>query len=209
VLFRLQGASGGVLLMWDRRVVEKIDGCVGEFSVAVSFRNVEDHFAWAFVGVYGPNADGDRRFLWDELAGLLSWWDLPWCIGGDFNVTCFSSERSSEARMCPAMLEFSDFIYEQGLMDIPLVGGSFTWSSNRDPPSWSRIDRFLVSPSWESQFPDLLQKRLPRLCSDHFPILLDCGGIPGAKRYFKFENMWLKSEGFVDRVKLWWSSYHF
>jgi len=19
--------------------------------------------------------------LWDELAGLLSWWNLPWCIG--------------------------------------------------------------------------------------------------------------------------------
>jgi hypothetical protein len=31
----------------------------------------------------------DRRLLWDELAGLLNWWDLPWCIGGDFNVTQF------------------------------------------------------------------------------------------------------------------------
>jgi hypothetical protein len=38
---------------------------------------------------------------------------------------------------------------------------------------------------------------------------VDCGGIPRAKRYFKFENTWLKSEGFVDRVKQWWSSYHF
>jgi len=64
--------------MWDRRVVEKIDGCVGGFSMAVSFKNVDDPFAWAFAGVYGPNADGDRSYLWDELAGLLSWWDLPW-----------------------------------------------------------------------------------------------------------------------------------
>jgi hypothetical protein len=24
-----------------------------------------------------------------------------------------------------------------------------------------------------------------------------------------FENMWLKAEGFVDRVRLWWTSYHF
>jgi hypothetical protein len=37
-------------------------------------------------GVYGPNANGDSRFLWDELASLRSWWDIPWCIGGDFNV---------------------------------------------------------------------------------------------------------------------------
>jgi exonuclease III len=92
-----RGAPGSILLMWDRRVVEKIEEYVGEFSVACSFRNVEDGFSWAFAGVYGPNLDGDRRLLWEELAGLLSWWNLPWCIGGDFNITRFPSERSGEA----------------------------------------------------------------------------------------------------------------
>jgi hypothetical protein len=29
------------------------------------------------------------------------------------------------------------------------------------------------------------------------------------KMSFKFENMWLKTEGFVDRVKGWWSTYQF
>jgi len=27
--------------------------------------------------------------------------------------------------------------------------------------------------------------------------------------YFKFENMWLKYEGFVEQVKKWWMSYEF
>jgi hypothetical protein len=27
--------------------------------------------------------------------------------------------------------------------------------------------------------------------------------------YFKFENMWLKYEGFVEQVKKWWLSYEF
>jgi hypothetical protein len=54
----------------------------------------------------------------------------PGALVGDFNVTRFPSERSGEACMCQAMLEFFNFIYEQVLMDIPLVGGSFTWSSN-------------------------------------------------------------------------------
>jgi hypothetical protein len=53
------------------------------------------------------------------------------------------------------------------------------------------------------------QRRLPRLCSDHFPILLDCDAFLGGKRYFKFENMWIKSKSFVERVKQWWTSYHF
>ena len=29
------------------------------------------------------------------------------------------------------------------------------------------------------------------------------------KSVFKFENIWLKVEGFVDRVQQWWRGYHF
>ena len=25
--------------------------------------------------------------------GLYSWWNLPWCVGGDFNAICFPFER--------------------------------------------------------------------------------------------------------------------
>jgi hypothetical protein len=40
----LREASGGVLLMWDRRVVEKIEECTGSYTIACSFRNVDDNF---------------------------------------------------------------------------------------------------------------------------------------------------------------------
>jgi hypothetical protein len=116
--------------MWDRRVVEKIKECVGEFTVACSFRNIEDSFSWAFAGVYRPNSDCYRRYLWEELVGLLSWWNLPWWIRGDFNITRFPSEKLGEAGFCPAMGEFSNFIFDKGLMDLPLVGGTFMWSNN-------------------------------------------------------------------------------
>jgi hypothetical protein len=33
--------------------------------------------------------------------------------------------------------------------------------------------------------------------------MLDCGVMSRSSRYFKFENMWLKSEGFVDEVNTW------
>jgi len=50
---------------------------------------------------------------------------------------------------------------------------------------------------------------LPRLLSDHFLLLLDCGTQREGKRHFKFENMWLKSDGFVEQVQHWWGSYDF
>jgi hypothetical protein len=73
--------------MWDRRIVEKIDVYVGEFVVAWSFRSVVDEFSWSFARVYGLNNDIIRKSLWEELANLISWWELPLRIGGGFNVT--------------------------------------------------------------------------------------------------------------------------
>ncbi|GLT55575.1 hypothetical protein SLA2020_286860 [Shorea laevis] len=204
-----RGASGGILLMWDRRVVEKVEECVGRFVVACAFRSVTENFEWAFAGIYGPNDDVERRGLWDELAGLMALWDLPWCMGGDFNVVRYPGERIGESRHTQAMVEFSEFIFEQGLLDIPLEGGRFTWSNGREVEAWSKIDRFLLSTEWEEHFPDVSQKRLPRLVSDHFPLMLDCGVGSRGRRSFKFENMWLHSVNFVDQVKQWWNSYHF
>jgi exonuclease III len=125
-----RGASRGILIMWDRSVVEKLDDCVGRFIVACSFRSVNDNFEWVFTGVYGPNNDYDRKMLWDELVGIMSWWEKPWCIGGDFKAIRYPSERLGDTQYSSAMREFFDFIFEQGFMDIPLVGVKLTWSNN-------------------------------------------------------------------------------
>jgi hypothetical protein len=51
------GAVGGILLMWDKRVVTRLNKEVGECVAACSFKNIVDGFEWAFAGVYGPNGD--------------------------------------------------------------------------------------------------------------------------------------------------------
>ena len=96
--------------MWDKKVVEKLDECVGDYTVATSFTNVEDRYQWSFAGVYGPNTNTERRSMWDELVGLCSLWSLPWCIGGDFNFTRFPSKRLGGPSSSLAMTDFSNFI---------------------------------------------------------------------------------------------------
>jgi hypothetical protein len=80
------------------------------------------------------------------------------------------------------MHAFSDFIDDFGLLDTPLEGGLYTWSSNKEVAS--------------NHFGLVNQRRPPRIFSDHFPLILDCGRIIGGKRTFRFENMLLKAEGF-------------
>jgi hypothetical protein len=48
-----------------------------------------------------------------------------------------------------------------------------------------------------------------RLTSDHFPVMLECGSVPRGRRPFRFENTWLKADGFLERVRDWWGSYQF
>ena len=95
------------------------------------------------------------------------------------------------------------------MIDLPLEGGSYTWSSGSNQPSMSRIDRVLVSNDWEDHYPDVTQRVLPRRILDHFPILVEAGRILREKRPFRFENVWLKSEGFTDRVHSWWNQFFF
>jgi hypothetical protein len=83
------------------------------------------------VGVYGSNDDIVRRVQWDELTELLSGWNHPWCIWGDINITRFPSKRSSDTHSSPIMLDFSEFIFDRGLRDIPL--GNFMCSNNMEP----------------------------------------------------------------------------
>ncbi len=53
-----------------------------------------------------------------------------WGLGG-VNVVHFPTERLGSDRLSSYKSGFSDFVFSQGLMDLPLNGGSFTWSNNR------------------------------------------------------------------------------
>jgi len=67
-------------------------------------------------------------------------------------------------------------------MDIPLVIGNFTWSNNRDPLIDQELIVFLSLQIGKRSFLICLKKRVPRLCSDHFSILFDCGKVQGGKK---------------------------
>ena len=178
---------------------------MGNFSVIVRWQGLGDGFIWACSRVYGPNDNNLRGQLWDELIGIQQLSEVPWCYIGDFNIVRFPSEWLGGSCLSLTMENFSEFIEELSLLDLPLEGGSFTWSSGSDQPSMSNIDRVLVSHDWEDHHPDVNQQVLSHPISDHFPILVKAGGILREKSPFRFENMWLKSDGFKDRVLSWWN----
>ena len=167
------GSAGGILLMWDKRIVEASETVCGIFTASCSFRNVEDGFRWIFTGVYGPVLPNLKEDLWEELGSVRGLWAGPWCIGGDFNASISPNESNRGGRITQAMRRFAFVLDDLGVRDLPLQGGPFTWRGGTNGQTMSRIDRFLVSGDWESHFSRIIQSTLPRPVSDHFPILLN------------------------------------
>ncbi|XP_059599050.1 uncharacterized protein LOC132255193 [Vitis vinifera] len=198
------GSAGGILVCWDKRSLEVMETEVGRFSVSCRFRNVEDGMSWIFTGVYGPFSKEDRDCLWEELGAIRGLWEDPWCLGGDFNVILSQRERSRQGRLSGAMRSFAQIVDDLELIDLPMQGGIATWNGGRNNQSWARLDRFLVTQQWLDMFCGVAQCRMHRPTSDHFPILLMGGGIRRGPTPFRFENMWLKVDGFIDFLRGWW-----
>ena len=62
--------AGGVLMMWDRRALEKLEVMVCQFFVSVRWQGLEDGFIWACSMVYGSNDNNLWGQMWDELIGI-------------------------------------------------------------------------------------------------------------------------------------------
>ncbi|RVW14368.1 hypothetical protein CK203_097452 [Vitis vinifera] len=170
------------------------------------FRNEGDGAIWVFTGVYGPFSREDREGLWEELGAIRGLWEEPWCLGGDFNITLYIDDRNRTGRITSAMRRFAQIIDELGLVDIPLQGGSFTWSGGLNNQTRARLDRFLATPCWLDQFSRVLNRRLPRPTSDHYPILLEGGGgwwqgieVSGRPSY----RLATKLKGLKQNLKTW------
>ncbi|KAG5622396.1 hypothetical protein H5410_007614 [Solanum commersonii] len=159
--------------------------------------------------VYAPNCYKERRMVWDELGSVRGLIEGPWAVCGDFNVTRYISEKKNCSIRTRGMREFSDFIKDMNLVDLQLENAYYTWFKGDQQKTASRIDRILISDEWDDNFGNLKQLPLQSLSSDHIPIALLGGSWKKNKNYFKFENWWLEIEGFIDRVKNWWSSFNF
>ena len=83
-----EGASGGILICWDKRSLDILDWEKGHFTLSCRFRNVENGAVWVFTGVYGIFSKVERDELWEEFGAIRGLWEDPWCLGGILISPC-------------------------------------------------------------------------------------------------------------------------
>lgn len=158
----------------------------------------------AVFNLYSPCDYNEREVFWKDMEELKNWWDGPFCYGGDMNAVRNSDERNRGKGDSRNTSFLNNFIYDQELVDFPLLGGAYTWSDMQANPLLCRLDRFFRSVDFDVMFPEAVQMDLTRVISDHKPIMLVTKPGIQCKPYFKFENGWIHHNDFLRKVEECW-----
>ncbi|KAL0552328.1 hypothetical protein IC582_011437 [Cucumis melo] len=200
-------SSGGILILWDAHIHSLLSHEEGLFSLSANFL-FNNNLSWWLTGLYGPVKRRERVLFWTDLHNLQHLNSFPWILGGDLNVTRLREESTSISSSTHSSRMLNNFINNNLLLDPPLINNRFTWSNLRNPPTFSRIDRFLYNSSWESLFSPHTTRTLPRSTSDHFPLVcedsnpkLSWGPVP-----FRLNSIALNDPDFKRNMGRWWEN---
>ncbi|XP_057444772.1 uncharacterized protein LOC130737018 [Lotus japonicus] len=201
-----EGFSGGIWIFWSKSwgSVEVLYSHRQLVHLRIKPNNGQPHFLVTFV--YGSPNVSLRDFLWRELRQLASHITEPWVVMGDFNTYLHASDKVGGGP--PNMLSMSKFrncIEECSLSDLGFKGPPFTWEGRGVK---ERIDWTLGNDQWLAYFPEASVLHLPKLKSDHKPMLLQlCENQEDvALRPFRFMAAWLTHEDFPRLVESSWNN---
>ncbi|XP_042023108.1 uncharacterized protein LOC121770443 [Salvia splendens] len=102
------------------------------------------------------------------------------------------------------MVDFVETIEDCRLLDPGFDGSPYTWAKNG---LLERLDRILVSDAWPLVFEATRVTNLPRVSSDHGPVLARCRGPNrhSGGKVLRFQHMWIRHESFLDLVHDTWT----
>ncbi|CAL2255075.1 unnamed protein product [Prunus armeniaca] len=164
------GFSGGVWLLWNGNSVS-LQVVAHSSQSIIALVTLRNH-RWLLIVVYANPCPGIREALWKYFDGLIKASNLPWLVLGDFNDIVSMDEKCGD-NFDQGGKRFGEWIDRNHLVDLGFSGAKFTWCNKRNAKGiiWKRLDRGLCSIDWRLLFPEAHLMHLPRVNSDHCPIL--------------------------------------
>lgn len=173
-------------------------------TITVTVTDNRTNSQWTITGVYGPQAELDKRIFIRELRQLKAA-ALPAWLLGDFNLIYREEDKNNARLNRRQMLRFRRALNHLEVKEINLVGRKFTWSNGQMNPTLTRIDRIFSTVPWEEIYADPTIQVQSSSISDHTLLLLLPQ--PTAPRYtrFRFETYWTQMKGYYDCVRQQWN----
>jgi len=119
----------------------------------------------------------ERLELWEELEGLTEVQNIPWLVGGDFNVIMNEEEKQGGMDFTQyEALDFGQCINNCALMELKYSGSKFTWWNGRIEGGciFKRLDRVFGNQEFFDILPSSEVIHQVREGSDHAPLHVIC-----------------------------------
>eukprot|EP00253_Pinus_taeda_P023924 PITA_23924 len=207
---KAENTVGGILTLWNPQKVIIVDAEATRNYLSAIIQPMGMSETFLVTSVYGPQRiDEKLRFL-NSLEDLRRRHEeIPWVIGGDFNMIKSLSEKKRGTRILSRdSVGFHSFTEDMDMVDSEMHNGLFTWNNKRGGNAQvaSKLDRFLISEKLMLTNTEISSSVLPFGGSDHWPIQLEIKGIDAPRnRPFRFENIWLSHPDFINNIEKWWS----
>ena len=200
------GSAGGVLVGVNNDCFDVISWEVKKFSDSVIAKIKSRDKIVRITTVYGSAYEDGKQAFISELHELFINWEGPALIGGDFNLVRSQEDKNNGKIDFKWVDKFNMWVDMWALVEIDITGRMYTWSNNQANLVMSRIDRVFCSTCFDLLFPLATIKALPRVGSDHIPIIWD-SGVPTVRKNksFKFEKWWSTRVDFRDVVAKPWN----
>lgn len=168
----------------------------------ISVQNVIQ--SWVTVVYASPNSTG-RHALWYHLNSIAESMHDPWIVGGDFNSILYIEEKrggsSLSTSICP---NFNSWFHANHIVDLQFSGPSYIWT--RENLS-KRLDHAMSNQEWLLKFNNYSVTHLPRVESDHMPILVRFehqNGCMESAKPFRFLAAWMTDNRFGEFMQDSW-----
>ncbi|XP_021997842.1 uncharacterized protein LOC110894871 [Helianthus annuus] len=194
------GRSGGLLSFWDPNVFRMMGVNKHKHYLLFKRHLLGNNQEINIINVYAPHRVAEKKVLWSSLREVIGAGSGQRVILGDFNAVRSSEERRNSGFNRASVADLNEFVALSGLVEYCMRGRSFTYlapNSNKI----SKIDRILVCNRFFEAWPDACLRALPRLHSDHCPLILVTSRFNYGPKPFKFFNSWMGKEGFESVVE--------
>ncbi|KAI0488460.1 hypothetical protein KFK09_028293 [Dendrobium nobile] len=196
--------SGGLMVCWRKDLVT-FSILVASPQIIIGELYIANKGKWIIASVYGNNDLYKRKNLWNTLEGISNP-VFTIIIGGDFNYILSQKDKLGGKRFkyTQGVQDFNNFISSCDLHELKFIGPRYTWCNNKTEAAriMERLDKCFLNSADLLSIINPVLKHLPRIASDHCPILVNLFNLAiHRKRFIKYEEVWSSYAASTDEVK--------
>ena len=137
-----RGRSGGILNGVNLDLMDVGGFHEGKYLIHLNLWDKQLKRKWDFLNIYGAAQEENKNEFLAEFVRFYNGVNVPYLVGGDFNIIIFSSKKNKENGLHKHTDLFNSVISTLDLLDIHMSGGNSLGLIIKLIPLWKDLTEF-------------------------------------------------------------------